>query len=158
MLKVARLCLGLKFEKNVLSNGCRSLTVLKPLQSCDFAPKASPRTSVTPVFLLTKEESHERKTSRFLNIFTAVCAATAFTCAFLSNSVVHAAWEESQGKLTEMRLKRKRKIDNQMGALRAKKLNKQDTQLQGCDIETCTEDQENNQVRAKKYGATTVVD
>lgn len=155
VLKVTRLCLDLKFEKHVLSKGCRSLTAL---QSCDFAPKASPRTSVTPVFLLTKEESHERKTSRFLNIFTAVCAATAFTCVFVSNSVVHAAWEESQGKLTEMRLKRKRKIDNEMGALRAKKLNKQDTQLQGCDIETCTEDQENNQVRAKKYGATAVVD
>ena len=108
MFKVARLCLGLKFEKHVLFNGCRSLTVLKPLQSCDFALKACPRTSVTPVFLLTKEESHERKTSRFVNIFTAVCAATAFTCVFLSNSVVHAAWEESQGKLTEMRLKRKR--------------------------------------------------
>ena len=35
---VARSCLGLITEKNVLSNGCRSLTALKPLQSCDFAP------------------------------------------------------------------------------------------------------------------------
>ena len=160
VLKVARLCLGSKFEKQALSNGCRPFTALKPLQSCDFVPKASPRTSVTPVFLLTKEESHKRKTGRFLNIFTAVRSATAFTCVFLSESVVQAAWEESQGKLTEMRLKRKWKIDNQIGAIRAKKLNKQDTctQLQGCDIETCTEDQENNQVRAKKYGATAFVD
>ena len=38
VLTVARLCLGLITEKNVLSNGCHSLTALKPLQSCDFAP------------------------------------------------------------------------------------------------------------------------
>ena len=36
MLKVAILCLGLKFE-----------TTLKPLQIRDFAPKACPRMSVT---------------------------------------------------------------------------------------------------------------
>ena len=38
VLTVARLCLGLITEKNVLSNDCRSLTALKPLQTCDFAP------------------------------------------------------------------------------------------------------------------------
>lgn len=38
VLKVSRFCLGLKIDKNVLSNGCRSLTSLKPLQSCEFAP------------------------------------------------------------------------------------------------------------------------
>ena len=35
---VAKSCLGLITEKNVLSNGCRSLTALKTLQSCDFVP------------------------------------------------------------------------------------------------------------------------
>ena len=38
VLTVARLCLGLITKKNVLSNGCRSLTALKALQSCDFVP------------------------------------------------------------------------------------------------------------------------
>ena len=37
VLTVARLCLGLKTEKNVLSDGFRSV---KPLQRCDFAPNA----------------------------------------------------------------------------------------------------------------------
>ena len=78
------------------------------------------------MLLLTKEDNHERKSSRVLDIFTAVCAATAFACVFLSNSVVYAAWEEPQGTLTEMRLKRKRKIDNIMSVIREKK-NKQTT-------------------------------
>ena len=38
VLTVARLCLGLITKKNVSSNGCRSLTALKALQSCDFVP------------------------------------------------------------------------------------------------------------------------
>ena len=38
VLTVARLCLGLITKKNVLSNGCRSLTAFKALQSCDFVP------------------------------------------------------------------------------------------------------------------------
>ena len=37
VLTVARLCLGLKTEKNVLSNSFRSI---KSLQRCDFAPNA----------------------------------------------------------------------------------------------------------------------
>ena len=73
---------------------------------------------------------------------------------FLSNSVVHAAWKESQGKLTEMRLKRKWKIDSQMGAIRAKKLNKQD--IHNCKAVTS---KHTRKIKiAKKYGATAVVD
>ena len=36
VLTVASLYLGLINKKNVLSNGCHSLTALKPLKSCDF--------------------------------------------------------------------------------------------------------------------------
>ena len=89
VLTVARLCLGLITKKNVLSNGCRSLTALKALQSCDFVLNVSTRRQ----HVLTSWSARALEPELFPEqacamVFSPEVAITIFSCLISPNLAV----------------------------------------------------------------------
>ena len=90
VLTVARLCLGLITKKKVLSNGCRSLTALKALQSCDFVPNVWTRRHS---HVLTSWSARTVKLGVFPEqacamVFSPEVAITIFSCLISPNLAV----------------------------------------------------------------------